>query len=178
MLSVSQREKIVKSYSKVLTDIILSHQDAKQYFLDVKNVCSELINKTLCVNPMNIAEYKKLIDSIKQSICNDDELQKFIFLVLKRKYGTLISEIVNQTEYCISKLLATNNVVVNSRNELSNDVKQHIGEIITKNCNGTQVNIRYKTNVNMQENDIEIISNGKICVLDVKNAVKEVLLKN
>ena len=28
------------------------------------------------------------------------------------------------------------------------------------------------------ENDIEIISNGKICVLDVKGAIQAVLLKN
>ena len=177
MMSVSQREKIVRSYSKVLTDIILGHQDAKQYLLEVKNIFNEITMNKLCANPMNVEVYRNLLGNIKQNINDDDELQKFIFLVLKRKYAVLINEIVSKTEYLVNKRLSTSNIVVNSRNELSNDVKQHIGEIITKNCNGTQVNIRYKTNVNMQENDIEIISNGKICVLDVKSAVKNVLLK-
>ena len=177
MMSVLQREKIVKSYSKILGDIILSHQDAKQYLLEVKKIFNEITINKLCANPINIDMYRNLLENIKQSVSNDDELQKFIFLVLKRKYGVLINEIVSKAEYRVNKQLLTNNVVVNSRNELSNDVKQHICDIIANNGNGGEVNIQYKTDVNIEESDIEIISNGKICVLDVKSAVKNVLLK-
>ena len=77
----------------------------------------------------------------------------------------------------ISKKISTNNVVVNSKSELSNDVKKYINSVIVEHNNMSNVNIQYKTNINIKGDDIEIISNGKICVLDVKSAVKTTLLK-
>ena len=45
------------------------------------------------------------------------------------------------------------------------------------NSNTEHVSIRYTINANMADGDIEIVSNGKICVLDVNNAVRAVLSK-
>ena len=177
MMSVSQREKIVNSYSKILSDIVLNHQNARQYFLEMKNICDEIKIDKICANPMNIKEYKNTLAVIKENICNDDELQKFLFLVLNRKYGILMREIIKKAEYDISKKLSTNNVIVSSKKELSNDVKDSVSRIIMDNSNTEHVSIRYTINANMADGDIEIVSNGKICVLDVNNAVRAVLSK-
>ena len=176
-MSNVQKEKIVGSYAKILSDIILSHQDARQYFLDIKTICKELMLDKVCVNPINLNDYRNWLLNVKQNISNDDDFQKFLFLLLKRKYGALINDIVNKTERQISKKISTNNVVVNSKSELSNDVKKYINSVIVEHNNMSNVNIQYKTNINIKGDDIEIISNGKICVLDVKSAVKTILLK-
>lgn len=177
MISNVQKKKIVHSYSKVLTDIVCSSDNAEKYLSTIRKICDQLQISKLVVNQLNINEYKRTLNSMKMKVDKNDNFQKFLFTLLNRKYGALVDDIIETVAKNISKKLSKNTIIINSKNEILNHTKETINSIITNLNNSKNIDVEYNIDRRMQDDNIEIISNGKICLLDTKLAIKNALIK-
>ena len=85
MISISQKGKIISSYSNVLVNILKSYNYTLEDFYSLKNIILSIDRKAFEVNPFNVNKYKEFLLNSKKSINTTDEVGKFIFFLFKRK---------------------------------------------------------------------------------------------
>lgn len=173
MLSLTDRARIVNSYSTVLTGILSSRADFEEVLNGLK-ICTRG-NKfnDIHVSPANVKEYRKLLKEMLTNIDVGDALQKFVFMLLSRRYLNLLAEIVSATEHKMRKQLKRNTITVLSGKELDDAVKDEITGVIEKKI-GKGNNIIYKQDARVQGDTIELRANGNVCVLNIMQLVRNV----
>ena len=178
MLDLSKRKSIVKSYSNVLASVLktFSKDDISKIFFSFKEKICDVQNlQNLTINPCNVAEYKKFISGLQLSVDTDDDLQRFLYVLLRRRYLHLLPQILKKTEDLMKKDLSLCKLVVSSKTELSNSIKQDIENMVKKSSTAKNIDINYCIKDNLDENSIELSSSGKICVINIDNIINEVL---
>ena len=108
MLSLTDRARIVNSYSTVLTGILSSRADFEEVLDGLKTCAANDNFSDLHVSPANVKEYRKLLKEMLTNIDVGDALQKFVFTLLSRRYLNLLGEIVAATEHKMRKQLKYN----------------------------------------------------------------------
>ena len=173
MLSLTDRARIVNSYSTVLTDILSARADFEEV-LDGLKTCAHNNNfSSMHVSPVNVKEYRKLLKEMLTTIDVGDALQKFVFTLLSRRYLNLLYEIVSATEHKMRKQLKRNTIIVLSGKELNDLVRDEIANVIEKKV-GKVNNIIYKQDARVQGDTIELRANGNVCVLNIMQLVRNV----
>lgn len=173
MLSLTDRARIVNSYSTVLEGILSSRADFEDILDGLKNCAANNKFNDLRVSPANVKEYRKLLKEMLINIDVGDTLQKFIFTLLSRRYLNLLGEIVAATEHKMRKQLKRNTITVLSGNELDKSVKDEIADVIEKKI-GKGNNIIYKQDARVHGDTIELRANGNVCVLNIMQLVRNV----
>ena len=173
MLSLTDRARIVNSYSTVLTGILSSRADFEEVLNGLKTCARDNNFSSMHVSPANVKEYRKLLKEMLINIDVGDTLQKFIFTLLSRRYLNLLGEIVAATEHKMRKQLKRNTITVLSGNELDKSVKDEIAGVIEKKI-GKWNNIIYKQDVRVRGDTIELRANGNVCVLNIMQLVRNV----
>ncbi|MBQ7536687.1 MAG: F0F1 ATP synthase subunit delta [Rickettsiales bacterium] len=173
MLSLTDKARIVNSYSTVLEGILSSRADFEEILDGLKNCAANDKFNDLRVSPANVKEYRKLLKEMLINIDVGDTLQKFIFTLLSRRYLNLLCEIVAATEHKMRKQLKRNTITVLSGNELDKSVKDEIAGVIEKKI-GKGNNIIYKQDARVQGDTIELRANGNVCVLNIMQLVRNV----
>ncbi|GEM_PF-2771948 len=173
MLSLTDRARIVNSYSTVLEGILSSRADFEDILDGLKNCAANDKFNDLRVSPANVKEYRKLLKEMLINIDVGDTLQKFIFTLLSRRYLNLLGEIVAATEHKMRKQLKRNTITVLSNKELDNSVKEEIAGVIEKKI-GKGNNIIYKQDARVHGDTIELRANGNVCVLNIMQLVRNV----
>lgn len=173
MLSLTDRARIVNSYSNVLAGILSSRADFGEVLNGLKKCVADDKFSGLYISPANVKEYRKLLKEMLLNIDVGDALQKFIFTLLSRRYLNLLSEIVTATEHKMRKQLKYNTITVLSNNELDKSVKEEIARIIEKQTS-KKSNIIYKQDVRVRGDTIELRANGNVCVLNIMQLVRNV----
>ncbi|MBR1429269.1 MAG: F0F1 ATP synthase subunit delta [Rickettsiales bacterium] len=173
MLSLTDRARIVNSYSTVLTDILSSRTDFEEVLNGLKACAANDIFNCLHVSPANVKEYRKLLKEMLSHIDVGDTLQKFIFTLLSRRYLNLFGEIVSATEHKMRKQLKRNTITVLSSKELSRAVKDEIAGVVEKKV-GKGNNIIYRIDARVHGDTIELRANGNVCVLNIMQLVQNV----
>ena len=173
MLSLTDRARIVNSYSTVLEGILSSRADFEDILDGLKNCAANDKFNDLRVSPANVKEYRKLLKEMLINIDVGDTLQKFIFTLLSRRYLNLLGEIVAATEHKMRKQLKRNTITVLSGNELDKSVKDEIAGVIEKKI-GKGNNIIYKQDARVHGDTIELRANGNVCVLNIMQLVRNV----
>ena len=173
MLSLTDRARIVNSYSTVLTGVLSSRADFEEVLNGLKTCARDDKFSDLHVSPANVKEYRKLLKEMLTNIDVGDALQKFVFTLLSRRYLNLLGEIVSATEHKMRKQLKYNTITVLSNKELGKSVKEEIARIIEKQTS-KKSNIIYKQDARVQGETIELRANGNVCVLNIMQLVKNV----
>ena len=173
MLSLTDRARIVNSYSTVLTDILSSRTDFEEVLNGLKACAANDIFNYLHVSPANVKEYRKLLKEMLSNIDAKDTLQTFVFMLFSRRYLNLFGEIVSATEHKMRKQLKRNTITVLSSKELSRAVKDEIAGVVEKKV-GKGNNIIYKIDARVQGDTIELRANGNVCVLNIMQLVQNV----
>lgn len=177
MMSIVQKEKIINSYSRVLIEIIEECNVSFEDFCILKSAFLEINkNNIININPLTIKKYKELVMNIKSNVNFQDKMQNFIFSLISRKYINLIKDIFLSAEKQLKGVFSICNVMVYSKNELSSQIKQKIEENIRNNSIFRTTNIVYNISNSINSDNIEIISNGKICVLSIEQYIKSLLM--
>ena len=173
MLSLTDRARIVNSYSTVLEDILSSRADFEDILDGLKNCAANDKFNDLRVSPANVKEYRKLLKEMLINIDVGDTLQKFVFTLLSRRYLNLLGEIVAATEHKMRIQLKRNTIIVLSNKDLDDAVKDKIANVIEKKV-GKGNNIIYKQDARVQGDTIELRANGNVCVLNIMQLVRNV----
>jgi len=173
MLSLTDRARIVNSYSTVLTGILSSRADFEEVLNGLKTCAANDKFSDLHVSPANVKEYRKLLKEMLTNIDVGDALQKFVFTLLSRRYLNLLGEIVSATEHKMRKQLKRNTITVLSGKELDKSVKDEIANVIEKKV-GKGNNTIYKQDARVQGDTIELRANGNVCVLNIMQLVRNV----
>jgi F0F1-type ATP synthase delta subunit len=173
MLSLTDRARIVNSYSTVLTGILSSRADFEEILNGLKICTRDNKFNDMHVSPANVKEYRKLLKEMLTNIDVGDALQKFVFTLLSRSFLNLLCEIVSVTEHKMRKQLKRNTITVLSGKELDNAVKDEIANVIEKKV-GKGNNIIYKQDARVQGDTIELRANGNVCVLNIMQLVRNV----
>lgn len=173
MLSLTDRARIVNSYSTVLTDILSARADFEEVLDGLKTCAANDKFNNLHVSPANAKEYRKLLKEMLTNIDVGDALQKFVFTLLSRRYLNLLGEIVSATEHKMRKQLKRNTIIVLSGKELDDLVRDKIANVIEKKV-GKVNNIMYKQNARVQGDTIELRANGNVCILNIMQLVRNV----
>ena len=173
MLSLTDKARIVNSYSTVLTDILSSRTDFEEVLNGLKACAANDIFNYLHVSPANVKEYRKLLKEMLSHIDVGDILQKFVFTLLSRRYLNLFGEIVSATEHKMRKQLKRNTITVLSSKELSMAVKDEIAGVVEKKV-GKGNNIIYRIDARVYGDTIELRANGNVCVLNIMQLVQNV----
>lgn len=176
MMSIVQKEKIISSYSRVLSEIIKENNISFEDFWALKNALLDISKDTININPFTAKKYKELVLKIKSNLDNQDKIQNFLFSIISRKYVNLIKDIFLSAEQQLKNVFSVCNVFVNSKNELSEQIKQKINEKIKNNSTSKNINIIYNISNNINDDNIEIVSNGKICILSIEQYTKSLLM--
>lgn len=175
MLTAEKKRQIVNSYSKVLIDILTSSSDCVNDFNECKTAFALLSDKCdLNINPLETREYKHSLTEIEDKINITSEIQKFLFTILKRRYGFLLKEIIDNVENDMQDKLNRKKVVVLSQNELSNHLKSVIEKEIIRQV--SNVVIEYKINKGIAKDSIDFLSNGNISSVNLKELMKKYLI--
>jgi len=174
MMAVARRRQIVNSYSKVLADILICSENKESFFQELYNFVDKIDNQSFSVNPLIYNKYRNAIKDITCSFNITNEVQKFVLLILKRHYGCLLGEIIEQTKQLLNNKLHRTEVFVLSKNELSAQMKQKIEKEISNQIDN--VEIEYKIDTSIKENCINFMSNGNICCLDLKKISEKFFL--
>lgn len=172
-MSLSKRNDIINSYSNVLVEILSNDNNKEEILVEIKEKLLKSGITKLSVNPVNVREYNKIGELLKQKVGND-ELQKFFYTIFKRRFCFLLEDIVLEAEKKLSKELNYSNVYVFSKNELNDIMKQNILKIVSENSK-KKVNVIYDTNASLGTDDIEIRTNNKICVINTQSIIKQIL---
>ena len=173
MLSLTDRARIVNSYSTVLTDILSARADFEEVLDGLKTCAANDKFNNLHVSPANAKEYRKLLKEMLTTIDVGDALQKFVFTLLSRRYLNLLYEIVSATEHKMRKQLKRNTIIVLSGKELNDLVRDEIANVIEKKV-GKVNNIIYKQDARVQGDTIELRANGNVCILNIMQLVRNV----
>ena len=173
MLSLTDRARIVNSYSTVLTDILSARADFEEVLDGLKTCAANDKFNNLHVSPANAKEYRKLLKEMLTTIDVGDALQKFVFTLLSRRYLNLLGEIVSATEHKMRKQLKRNTIIVLSGKELNDLVRDEIANVIEKKV-GKVNNIIYKQDARVQGDTIELRANGNVCILNIMQLVRNV----
>ena len=176
MISISQKGKIISSYSNVLADILKSNNYTIEDFHSLKDVILSIDRKAFEVNPFNVNKYGEFLLNSKQSVNTTDEVGKFIFFLLSRRYGELLIDIINVTEEKMKEKYGICNITICSNNGLEDSVKKKIEKEISSKISNKNIKFIYKIDRNISDGNIDIISNEKICSLNLDKDLKLLLM--
>ena len=173
MIGAIQKSRIVNSYSHVLLSIILEQKDYQNILSELKNVFSDCeISKN--ITPIELKEYKKVISNLFKNVDKNDELQKFIYTILSRRYGFLMNDIINTTKSLLQDKLNLKIIKVVSRFGLNKEIKDNIENTIKIQI-GNDVKIIYEIDKKMDDNEIEFISKDYVYKLNLLSFANDVL---
>ena len=174
MINLANRNKIVSSYANVLVSILEKSNDASAILNEIKDSIKNIDTSKLVVNHSNIKEYKQIDKILKTKTDNNSELSKFFYRIFTRRYCFLLENIVKKAEEIMKNELDYCNVVVSSKNAINDIMQQNILKVL-KSETDKDIKIAYQQNQNLDEDEIEIKTNDKICVISVQSVVKSVL---
>ena len=171
MLTATQKNQIINTYAKALTDILMSSSNCNSEFEDLQKVSNELKTvNNLIVTPDILKSYKNIICKISSETDKNSSIQCFLLTILKRRYGFLLPEIVKSVKAKLKNELNQAEFCVYSCKELSDDVKKNIQNTINSQIGNSE--IEFKINKNITDDSIDFISNGKICSLNLQKFLK------
>lgn len=173
MLSLTDKSRIVNSYSNVLTGILSSRADFEEVLNGLKSCIENEKLSDLQISPVNVKEYKQLLKSLLLSVDVGDNLQKFVFTLMSRRYLNLLGEIVSASEHKMRKMLKYDTIIVVSGKELDARMQQQIMDVIEKQT-GKKSNVIYKQDARIEGDNIELRANGNVCVLNVLQLTKSI----
>lgn len=173
-MNLASRKKIVSSYANVLVSILQKTDNKSAILNEIKESIKGIDTAKLMVNPSNVKEYKQIDKILKSKTDNNDELSKFFYRIFTRRYCFLLENIVKKAEEIMKNELNYCNVVVSSKNAINDIMKQNIVKVL-KSETDKEIKVVYKQNQNLNEDEIEITTNDKICVISVQSVVKSVL---
>lgn len=176
MILISQKGKIISSYSNVLVNILKSYNYTLEDFYSLKNIILSIDRKAFEVNPFNVNKYKEFLLNSKKSINTTDEVGKFIFFLLSRRYGELLVDIINITEEKMKDKYGICNITICNNDNLEDSVKKKIEKEISLKISNKNVKFIYKIDRNISDGNIDIISNEKICSLNLNKDLKSLLM--
>ena len=173
MIGAIQKSRIVNSYSHVLLSIILEQKDYQNTLNDLKNVFSDRkISKN--ITPIELKEYKKVLNNLFKNVDKEDTLQKFIYTILSRRYGFLMNDIIYKTEKLLQDKLSLKIVKVVSQFEINKEMKDNIENTI-KTQIGNDAKIIYEIDRKIDDNEIEFISKDFVYRLNLLSFTNDVL---
>lgn len=178
MMRMTQKNRIVASYSRVLVDFIQKCKNQETTIQDIENAVSLLKDVTNSeVSPLNYSSYKGSMLEIKKylndSSIDNNEIINFLFVVLQRKYGFLLHDIVKVAKYELQNKKGVTEVDVYSCAPLNDKMKNEVTKMIENQI--SNVVISFQINPNVSRNSIEFVSNGKISVLNLQQITKKIL---
>ena len=175
MISLSKKNSIINSYARTISEIILLNNNIEE-FKKVKQFVDNFDTEKLNISPVLSIEYNKKIKNILTNIDKDSLFQKAIFYLLDRKYGFLLKDIFDATYKKLQKVNRNKQISVLSRNEINENEKKNICNLIKKQL-GENVDVDFKTKNNIESDSIEFIANNNICTINIKNLLIKELLK-
>ena len=171
-----QKNSILKSYSNVLCDILSKEtKNAKEALGIIQSLAETRVLEQVSVNPANTKEYKHAIAEIATKLEKGSELENFLMQILIRKYGNFLNEILALTEQKIRKESDEKKIIIRSKEELSNEMKQEIQQ--TLKAQGITAQVQYEQNPILENGNIEFISNSKICTLNVESLLNKIFIE-
>ena len=178
MLKEIQKNKIVASYSKVLTALVQKQQrEPEKMVEEIESAIHGLgdIAKNE-VSPLNYSAYKKAICAVNKTRddnTDDNEIIKFLLFVLQRRYGFLLPNILEKTKHELQNKNGITKVDVYSKTYLNDKMKDNIKQVIEAQIENAKIS--FKNNSNISTNSIEFVANGKICVLNLQQITNKIL---
>ncbi len=177
MLSATQKNSILNSYSNVLCDILNKNFDKIEDILSsFEKINDNAFFEKLATTPMNLAEYKKVISDCNKQLGKCDELESFFMQVLNRKYGYLLRDIILLAEKKIRKFSNKKIIVIKSCDILDEEIKEEVKKALKSQ--GIEAELQFKKNDFVEKGAIEFIAGSKICVLKLQDLLNKVLSAN
>lgn len=175
MLSSVQKNSIVKSYASVLYDVLLNATENDAEALQVvRALVKSSSSDSIFVNPINMKEYKKVIGELSRNLANSGELENFFIQILDRKYFNLLGEILALVENKICRHSNEKKIIIRSKDELSDHAKEEIQKALKNQ--GIEANVQYEQNQYLETENVEFISNGKVCTLSMANLLNKIFV--
>ncbi len=172
MLNSSQRNRIVSSYAHTLADIIGNKSDDASCISLLKKIVNDIDMSKFCIKPTMFRKYKSTMSAIRVTIDEKDDIQKFLLMLLSRRYGHLLPDILDVAE---SKLLKEKKKKINvfSNAKLSDSTTKEINSMIRSQIGDAE--IVHCIDKTMKKGDIKFIANGNVCTISIDNILKKIL---
>lgn len=174
MLNSTARNKIISSYAIVLRDILNKSQDCFGDLLKLEEAIKKLGSlSNFAVNPLIFNAYKHFLSQMEKTVEKNNEIEHFLNEILKRRYLYLLKDIVEKTKEEIQKQNKTSRIVILSNQELNENIKEQIKNIIYKQIGERE--ICYKIDRRRKTGTIDFLSNWKIGSIDLQNVIDKYL---
>ncbi len=172
MLSPIKKRQIIASYSNVLADVFLK-DNYYDNLAELKNISTFLKknNSNGSFTPEELRKYKTMVNDILSKSDKNNEIQQFLMTILKRRYGFLLSDIIENTEIKLQNKLQKTKFCIRTSEEISDKLKKNIENTISKQIEKSE--IKYEIDRNIKKDNIDFISNGNVCSLNLNFFLKD-----
>lgn len=173
MISSSIRNKIVNSYSLVLEDILNSSDNKLEQINKIYDLTKNISDfDNFVVSPIELKQYKKVVDNIKKEIEKGNEIELFFERILERRYLFLLNSIIENTKKRIERKQSINVLNVFSLEQLDENLKKEIKNIISSKVKDN-FEVVFNTRKDIKKDTIDFVVNEKICSIDLNQLVSK-----
>ena len=173
MISSSVRNKIVNSYSLVLEDILNSSDNKLEQINKIYDLTKNISDfDNFVVSPIELKQYKKVVDNIKKEIEKGNEIELFFERILERRYLFLLNSIIENTKKRIERKQSINVLNVFSLEQLDENLKKEIKNIISSKVKDN-FEVVFNTRKDIKKDTIDFVVNEKICSIDLNKLVSK-----
>jgi len=177
MLSASKKNKIVNSYSIVLTEILNKLFSFKEAVLTIDGIVSKIKELSyFYVNPINIRRYNEAVKKICNELDKNNVLEIFLQEILQRRYLFLLKEICERAKDNLQKNNNCAKLDVYSKKELPKMLEENIKNIIKEQVGEREIN--FNIDMNMKNESIDFVSKNNICSINLQSIANKVFKKN